>query len=163
MIEACKTSFLNTFLAMKEKPSNAIKVTTAWDNVIKIDNSSFNEIISKAYENTEVDLNFKTSENIIEVEYCRDSGCLPTYMCNNDIRGDRTTTGFFVKGTEPKDSCTIHKEVYIDIVDGKIADDYTPMWRKRLVSFLDYERKKKYNVKILDEDYFIISRIKNEN
>lgn len=123
----------------------------------------FNEIISKAYENTEVDLNFKTSENIIEVEYCRDSGCLPTYMCNNDIRGDRTTTGFFVKGTEPKDSCTIHKEVYIDIVDGKIADDYTPMWRKRLVSFLDYERKKKYNVKILDEDYFIISRIKNEN
>ena len=121
----------------------------------------FNEILNRIYENTNVNIDFEVSENIIEVEYCRDSGLLPCDECKKDIRGNRIVTGKFIKGTEPNKFCDIHKEKYIDMIDGMIADVSTPFWRKRLVSLIDYERKEKYSEKILDEEYFINSRIRN--
>ena len=30
---------------------------------------------------------------------------------------------YFIKGTEPHEVCDLHKRVYIDVLDGKIAED----------------------------------------
>ncbi len=120
----------------------------------------FNEIMLKIYENESASLEFTIPEKIVEVDFCKDSGLLPCEECKNDLRGNRITKGYFVIGTEPKEICNIHKRVYIDVLDGALADELTPLWRKRAVSLLDYERKEKYNVLIQDEKFFIKSRIK---
>ena len=116
----------------------------------------FNKIFEEIYEDDEALHEFEVSDEIIKVEYCKDSGLLPCDNCKLDLRGDRVTVGFFKKGTEPTEFCKIHKLVTIDVLDGLIANDTTPNWRKRTVSLLDYRRRNEYNdVIILDEEYFI--------
>lgn len=119
----------------------------------------FDEIYKKLYENASFKDEFYLSNNIVEEYYCMDSGMLPTQDCRIDIRGTRVSKGYFVKGTEPKEYCTLHKSVVIDAADGLIADVMTPSFRKRRVSLLDYVRAEEYDrFNILDNEYFVSSR-----
>ena len=93
------------------------------------------------------------------IKYCMDSGKMPCDDCYNDIRGSRVVKGYFLKGDEPKERCTLHKSVVIDTFDGLIADVTTPSFRRRMVSLIDYIRHETFDdVYIQDSEYFISSR-----
>ena len=66
--------------------------------------------------------------------------------------------GYFKKYTEPTEICNLHKREVIDTSDGMIADILTPSYRRRVVSLLDYSRKKEFDIDILDSAYFIENR-----
>ena len=51
---------------------------------------------------------FKEPSGIVKVAVCKDSGMLASDLCKNDPRGSRVYTEYFVKGTEPKKTCTCH-------------------------------------------------------
>lgn len=119
----------------------------------------FDEIMNRVYNEKEYE-EFYKPDNLVELEYCRDSGLLPCDECRLDLRGERITKGYFIKGTEPTKKCNLHKKVVIDINDGFIADALTPSYRRRTVSLLDYTRENQYDVNILDSLYFIENRIR---
>lgn len=52
---------------------------------------------------------FDVPSEVITAEYCPDSGDAPGDGCRLDPRGERIKTGYFVRGTEPKSTCTTHK------------------------------------------------------
>ena len=120
----------------------------------------FDEIMNKVYEDKSY-REFYMPDNIIECEFCMDSGMLPCEDCKIDLRGDRTCKGYFVKGTEPVEVCDLHKRVVIDINDGLIADALTPSYRRRVVSLLEHARYNEFDVDILDSIYFIENRKRN--
>lgn len=66
---------------------------------------------------------FEQPSGIVEVSVCKDSGMLASDSCKNDQRGSRVYTEYFVKGTEPKKTCTTHVTAEICEVSGKIATD----------------------------------------
>lgn len=69
---------------------------------------------------------FDISENIVECEYCADSGKLLTNACRSDPRGDRSETGYFVKGSEPTDVCDRHLLVDYDPERGVVIGECPP-------------------------------------
>ena len=66
---------------------------------------------------------FDTSENVVAVEYCKDSGHISCDVCEKDPRGDRKEIGYFVKGTEPKQKCKTHTLVRYDEKEQCIASN----------------------------------------
>ena len=64
---------------------------------------------------------FERSDEVIEAEYCADSGMLPTEVCHRDPRGNRIEKGYFVKGSEPSEFCTCHVPVLYDTAEGGVA------------------------------------------
>lgn len=64
-------------------------------------------INNAAINGTEIE-KFNITNDIIECTYCVDSGLLPCEACYHDPRGSRLETGYFIKGTEPTESCTTH-------------------------------------------------------
>lgn len=121
----------------------------------------FNEIFNKIYDNQDEKSDFQISNNIVEKEFCFDSGEQPTSFCDKDMRGKRTVLGYFKKGTEPKSECTLHKEITIDITDGLESRLSTNALNKRRVYLIDYKRKEYPDIKILDTDY-LLSSVKRE-
>jgi penicillin-binding protein 1A len=117
----------------------------------------FDKVMNKVYENREYEY-FYIPNGVVKCEYCMDSGNLVCHECTIDLRGDRTQTGYFKVGSEPKEYCSLHKKVVIDTEDGMIADALTPSFRRRTVSLLDYNRANEYGVDILDSEYFIENR-----
>ena len=105
----------------------------------------FDEIMNRIY----VDMpseEFYVPNNIVTCEFCLDSGLLPCNNCKIDMRGNRTSIGYFKRGTEPIEICNLHKRVVVDTSDGMIADVLTPSYRRRVVSLLDYSRKNEFDI-----------------
>ena len=99
------------------------------------------------------------SKNIIEAEYCRDSGEIPTDSCKLDPRLNRINLGYFIKGTEPNAYCELHKTVHINSVTGKIADSDTSYLLRRKIALLDYERQSMHDdINILDNRFTVKAR-----
>lgn len=67
------------------------------------------DIIPSSERHTE----FSKSGNVVTCLYCKDSGLAPSKSCILDPRGHRIESGYFIKGTEPKEKCATHKEVKI--------------------------------------------------
>lgn len=63
---------------------------------------------------------------IVYETVCKDSGELPTDLCRQDPRGDRTYTEMFAAGTQPTEYCTVHVSAQIDTLTGKLASSWTP-------------------------------------
>jgi penicillin-binding protein 1A len=60
------------------------------------------------------------------IPVCRDSGQLPTELCYKDQRGNRIRNEYFIKGTEPTATCSVHIEEMIDTSTGLLATPYCP-------------------------------------
>jgi penicillin-binding protein 1A len=78
------------------------------------------KVLSQAALNGETVKKFNVTNDIVQCEYCVDSGLLATETCSHDPRGSRRQTGYFIKGTEPKDYCTTHVMVSYDTVSGGV-------------------------------------------
>lgn len=119
----------------------------------------FDALMLDAHKEKNKNFNLYTSNNIVEVEYCTDSGCLPLEECRLDPRLNRIKKGYFIKGSEPKEICKLHKSVYIDSQSGMIANNDTSYLLKRKIALLDFTRENKFdNIEILDEKYTIENR-----
>jgi penicillin-binding protein 1A len=58
---------------------------------------------------------------------CKDSGKIPTALCEQDPRGSRVYQELFIDGTIPTALCDVHVEAKINKNTGKLANDFTPI------------------------------------
>jgi hypothetical protein len=65
------------------------------------------------------------------MEVCDLSGLLPTSACRH------TRTEWFISGTEPTQTDTFHRQVWIDMLTNSLANDGTPIERRKAVIALD--------------------------
>lgn len=73
----------------------------------------WNSIMSRIHADLPVK-EFEQPSDIISVDICKKSGKLAIAgTCTGDPRGSQVTKEFFVKGTEPTDSCDVHVAVKI--------------------------------------------------
>lgn len=99
------------------------------------------------------DRKFDESERLIQVNYCMDSGLLPTDACLCDPRGSRIKTGYFVKGTEPTTRCKTHVLVEYDAVCGGVATVFTPEGHIKKVGMILVEREFPIQILVSDAQY----------
>lgn len=72
---------------------------------------------------------FDVPDGLVTREICTRSGKLATDLCRQDkfpSKEPAVRTEIFLKGTEPKDFCDMHKEVLIDTSTGKLANEFCP-------------------------------------
>ncbi|WHH59301.1 PBP1A family penicillin-binding protein [Petroclostridium sp. X23] len=69
---------------------------------------------------------FVMPAGIVQAQVCIDSGQRPTELCYKDPRGVRVRTEYFKKGTEPKESCTVHVLEKVDKSNNMLANEYCP-------------------------------------
>ncbi len=63
--------------------------------------------------------------DIVEVEYCKDSGKLPSAACSLDPRGGRIEKGYFTRSNRPFETCDCHIIVDYDATTGAVAHEYS--------------------------------------
>lgn len=96
---------------------------------------------------------FPSSDNIVEFEYCRDSGKIATEACKKDPRGDRRETGYFVKGSEPSEECDCHVLVRYDKEEGGVATLDCPIGSAEYVGLIKVERSFPKQIYVSDAQY----------
>lgn len=118
---------------------------------------AFDTVLTNIYERGIVsqykDRKFEDSASLVSVNYCMDSGLLPTDACINDARGSRIKQGYFVKGTEPTERCSTHVWVEYDAVCGGIATVFTPETHIKRVGMITVDREFSVQIIISDAQY----------
>lgn len=99
------------------------------------------------------DASFDISSNIVQSEYCKDSGKLMTVACHSDARGDRAEVGYFVAGSEPTEFCDCHVMVSYDAVDGGIVVGDCPDENIKRVGLIVVERSFPRQIYVTDAQY----------
>jgi penicillin-binding protein 1C len=74
---------------------------------------------------------FQRPDGLKQVEVCDLSGLLPTPACPH------TRQEWFIAGTEPTQTDTFYRQVWIDVPTGSLADESTPPERRKPVTLLD--------------------------
>lgn len=70
---------------------------------------------------------FTTPDDIVTAVICKESGKLAVEgLCNLDPRGSQVVTEYYVKGTEPVESCDVHVKAAVDTSSGLFATAYCP-------------------------------------
>ena len=119
--------------------------------------NAFDTVLTRIYErdirSAYKDRSFEESANLIAVNYCMDSGLIPTDACISDARGSRVKQGFFVRGTEPKELCDTHIMVEYDAVCGGVATVFTPDNHRIKVGMIRVDREFPTQVIISDAQY----------
>lgn len=104
-------------------------------------------------ESFEEGLEFDVSENIVESEFCADSGGVMTLACHSDARGDRAEVGYFVRGSEPAELCGCHVMVSYDDLCGGIAVGDCPLESIRRVGLISVKRSFPQQIYVTDAQY----------
>jgi len=74
---------------------------------------------------------FERPGGLTQVEVCDLSGLLPTPACPH------TRMEWFIAGTEPAQTDTFHQQVWIDMLTNSIAEDATPIERRKSMTVLN--------------------------
>ena len=93
------------------------------------------KIMAKAHEGLEVK-DLEEPSGIIRIPICKDSGKLPSSLCSSDPRGNRVSEEMFIKGTEPKETCSTHVSTSVNSYNNKIAGPNTPSFLTRNKIFI---------------------------
>ena len=96
---------------------------------------------------------FATSENVIASAYCVDSGHLAAKACHSDPRGNRIETGYFKKGTQPREQCSTHFLVEYDKITHAVACEKCPKENIIKTALLKVARSFPCEFKITDSQY----------
>ncbi len=119
--------------------------------------NAFDTVLSRIYERDIVsaykDRKFEESASLVQVNYCMDSGHLPTEACYADPRGSRIKTGYFVKGTEPTANCESHVFVEYDAVCGGVATVFTHEGHIRKIGMIQVDREFPMQITVSDAQY----------
>lgn len=74
---------------------------------------------------------FVRPPDMLQLDVCTYSGQLPTSLC------DKTHLEWFIPGTQPTHLDTVYQQVWVDSATGLMANDSTPLARRRPVIVLD--------------------------
>ncbi len=96
---------------------------------------------------------FFESGNIVEAEYCVDSGMLMSDACRNDPRGNRAEKGYFVRGDEPNKLCTCHVSVAYDVKNGGVADPDCSPENIEYIGLINVKRSFPMQIYVTDAQY----------
>ncbi|MCC8120597.1 MAG: PBP1A family penicillin-binding protein [Oscillospiraceae bacterium] len=119
-------------------------------------------------------VDFVSAEEVVSVQYCKDSGQLATEWCTADIRGSRVATGTYVSGTQPTTYCTIHTsaEVCTDspILDSNgnetglyhLCSEYCPEECRLTVGVVDYDRYYATSSVSASDDIYLLSYLEEQ-
>lgn len=88
---------------------------TIWDELMALCEQSYRGAPSK--------LSFDCPDSLVELDFCPLSGCALNEYCLDPVHGCAAEGGWFIRGTEPTNSCTLHEEPPIHISP---ADPHDP-------------------------------------
>jgi penicillin-binding protein 1C len=74
---------------------------------------------------------FERPDGLTQIEICDLSGLLPTSACQHTHRE------WFIAGTEPSQTDSYYQQVWIDPLTNSIANDLTPVDRRKSITLLD--------------------------
>ncbi len=133
----------------KELPSSSKSVcVSVWDDIMTI--------LHKKHISSGELKGFEKHYNVVEAEYCLDSGKLLGEACKCDPRGDRSEVGYFVKGTEPSESCDCHVLVPYDTdkaSGGGVMSHECEFYNVKYVGLLRVERSFPMQIFVTDAQY----------
>ncbi len=132
----------------KELPSSSKSVcVSVWDEIMTI--------LHKKQIAVGGAQGFEKHNDVIEAEYCLDSGKLMTEACKCDPRGERSERGYFVKGTEPTELCDRHVLVAYDTdkLSGGVMSHECEFYNVQYVGLLRVERSFPVQVYVTDAQY----------
>ncbi len=121
-----------------------------WDDVMT---ELHKEIISEAKSGGEALKHFEMQGDIVEAEFCADSGMLMSEACKHDPRGSRAEKGYFLKGTEPKYLCTTHVSVAYDTRFGGVACEDCASENIEYVGLINVSRSFPIQIYVTDAQY----------
>lgn len=112
------------------------------------------QVMSQVHEGLERK-SFPTPSNaeVVTAYYCQDCGKIPTEACEQDVRGSRVATGYYIDGDQPTETCTCHVAVRVCTADPildesgaatgqyHVAGPYCPEETIKTVSYVDYVRE----------------------
>lgn len=142
---------LNKFNSVSSAP------VLAWDAIMT---KVMQKYVDAAKNGGEPLKKFVDAPGLVQVEYCIDSGKLPTDACRNDLRkitepkkGNRIEKGWFKVGTEPTEYCDCHVMVEYDKVKKAVAMNGCPSENTIKVGMLNHLRVLPFNIQIADAQY----------
>lgn len=123
--------------------------------------SLFDTIMIEAHQDVLAEVNtgrkdlrkFDISDNLVQCTFCVDSGKLLSEACSHDPRGNRSDTGYFIKGTEPTEYCDTHVLVNYDAVTKGIACDFCPQENLIQVALVRVDRNFPVQIYVTDAQY----------
>ncbi|MBQ6893149.1 MAG: hypothetical protein IJN48_02995, partial [Clostridia bacterium] len=131
-------------------------------NVSNPANKLFDYVMTKIHEDiiSEADANGKKLKSfddirpsdIVKVEYCVDSGKLPSAACGLDPRGDRTETGYFTRSNRPFETCDCHIIVDYDSTTKAVAHEYSES-TYQVALIKENTRSFPYQITVVDAQY----------
>ncbi|MBQ8850382.1 MAG: transglycosylase domain-containing protein [Clostridia bacterium] len=105
----------------------------------------------KAYISEEKFFNY--SDNVVEVEYCVDSGKLMTEACKRDPRGSRAERGYFALGNAPVGYCDCHIPVAYDNEEGGVSLEGMCNENVSYIGMITVERNFPMQIYVTDAQY----------
>lgn len=69
---------------------------------------------------------FEVSDGVTRVQVCKQSGKIPTELCGLDPRGSQIITEYFIRGTEPKETCKTHVTISVCKDSNQLRSQYCP-------------------------------------
>ncbi len=96
---------------------------------------------------------FTVPRSVTTATYCKDSGMLLTDACKKDPRGSRAEIGYFVRGTEPTEYCTVHFLADRDSKTNGMMTPYCPAENAVKVGMLNVMRQFPFNIYVDDAEY----------
>ncbi len=70
---------------------------------------------------------FERPDGVVTANVCRESGELASDLCALDRRGSTVYEEFFVAGTEPTTSCSVHQQFQMCTESKQIANEFCPI------------------------------------
>ena len=103
-----------------------------WDELIRL--------CEEVYDGRPSCTEFPVPGTVAELEFCPLSGNLITPYCHDPVSGHPSEKGWFIRGTEPHDFCTVHTEPPISVIPEDSADpDRIPVLPNDIVTEADTE------------------------
>jgi len=137
---------------IQRKIPNSSMANTVWNTVMtKIHQPIFDKVEKGEEELRTFD---ELCSNLVEMPYCIDSGMKPGPNCALDLRGSRTSIGWFSKDNMPTKVCTAHVQVEWDYVTGAVAGPGCPKENRTPIALVrENNREFTSYVKVLDASY----------
>lgn len=117
---------------------------------------------------------FQTPDNLVQQDYCLDSGMIATEWCALDARGSRVATGTYVSGDQPTQYCTVHvpmefcKDSPVLDENGNpiaglyhLAGEFCPEESIITIGVLDYQRERATESVVAQDDACLKSSMEN--
>jgi hypothetical protein len=122
---------------------------------VKIWHDVMQPIVSRDIRAGGAKTSFPLAPGVIRVSYCPDSGLRPTDACRADVRGDRTTEGYFIQGTEPRSYCD-RQVLRLQTVEQNVTEEGTlPPEELRRVGLLRIKRNLPSKIYVADQRYAV--------